>query len=254
MSMPQVSGIRAGRACASRNWSRPAGLLAAATTVAAATYATWVALTWLRYGRPERPSQPEESDSLLDRFMPEFEVAERHHIEVAAPAQVTLDAAAETDLARSPIVRGIFRGRELLMRSHPPDRQPPAGLLAQAKALGWAELSHVPGREIVLGAATRPWEANPVFQPVPPEEFANFMEPGFAKIVWTLRADPIGPSTSMFRTETRVSTTDAASRAKFRRYWAFLLPGIRMIRMAMLLPVKREAEARVRPARLATAV
>jgi hypothetical protein len=30
----------------------------------------------------------------------------------------------------------------------------------------------------------------------------------------------------MFRTETRVSTTDADARAKFRRYWVFVSPGI----------------------------
>ena len=40
----------------------------------------------------------EETDALLDEFMPEYEVAERHHVRVAAPADITLSAAMETDL------------------------------------------------------------------------------------------------------------------------------------------------------------
>jgi hypothetical protein len=83
-----------------------------------------------------------------------------------------------------------------------------------------------------------------VFRPLPPEEFAAFHEPDSVKIVWTLRADPLSATESIFRTETRVVTTDAAARAKFRRYWAFASPGIILIRWALLGPLKAEAERR----------
>jgi len=69
------------------------------------------------------------------------------------------------------------------------------------------------------------------------------------KIVWTLRADAIGANASIFRTETRAVATDPAARAKFRRYWSFLSPGIILIRWASLGPVKREAERRYRSGR-----
>jgi len=42
---------------------------------------------------------------------------------------------------------------------------------------------------------------------------------------WTLRADPVGQTDSMFRTETRALATDPIARATFRRYWAFISPG-----------------------------
>ena len=42
--------------------------------------------------------------------------------------------------------------------------------------------------------------------------------------------------------ETRVIATDATARAKFRRYWSLVSPGIIAIRWVMLQPVKREAE------------
>jgi hypothetical protein len=107
-------------------------------------------------------------------------------------------------------------------------------------------LAEVPDREIVVGAVTRPWEANVVFRALPPEEFAAFSEPGFVKIVWTLRADPVDDLTSVFRTETRAVATDAAARTRFRRYWAFASPGIALIRRLSLRPLKRDAERRAR--------
>ena len=55
----------------------------------------------------------------------------------------------------------------------------------------------------------------------------------------------------MFRTETRVTTTDAEARTKFRRYWSVFSPGIVLIRWLALEPVRREAERRVRTTRAA---
>jgi hypothetical protein len=85
--------------------------------------------------------------------------------------------------------------------------------------------------------------------PLPPHEFASFHEPGYAKIVWTLRADPISATESVARSETRVATTDAVDRAAFRRYWSFCSPGIELIRWISLGLVRKEAERRMRAAR-----
>lgn len=100
-----------------------------------------------------------------------------------------------------------------------------------------------------MGAVTQPWHADVVFRPLPPSEFAAFSEPDYVKIVWTLRADPIDPNGSMFRTETRAVATDSTARARFRRYWSFLSPGIILIRWASLRTLKREAERRARGGR-----
>ena len=114
-------------------------------------------------------------------------------------------------------------------------------------AIGWCMLAEIPDREIVVGAVTQPWMPNVVFRGIPPEEFRAFREPGYVKIVWNLRADPcqVSETHSVFRTETRVITTDDEARAKFRWYWARFSPGITLIRRAMLPAVKRDAEARV---------
>ena len=222
--------------------------LAVGIGLAAASYAAYVAMTWYRYGHVRHRAGDEDADPLLDRFMPTYDVAERHHVRVAAPAEITLEAATEMDLQQSAIVRGIFKAREWILRSRPARDQETRALLSQMRAIGWGVLAEIPGREIVMGAVTQPWRADVVFRPLPPDEFAAFREPDYVKIVWTLRADSLGAAESIFRTETRVQTTDSTARAKFRRYWSFVSPGIIVIRWMSLRPLKAEAEGRARAA------
>jgi len=219
--------------------------LAVAAGMAAGVYGAYVGVTWSRYGRPARPS-PDDEDPLLDHFMPQYDVVERHRVHVDAPAGTTLDVASNLDLFDLPAVRAIFKGRELLLGSAPGERPPARGMLAAVQALGWVVLADDPGREVVLGAVTKPWEANPVFRSVPPDEFRAFAEPDYVKIAWTLRADPAGRQASIFRTETRAVATDAAARSRFRVYWSLLSPGIFLIRWLSLGPVKGGAERQAR--------
>ena len=78
-------------------------------------YAACVAANWLRYGKTETSNDPENNDALLDRFMPVYDVGERHRVRVAAPAGSTLASTCNADFQQAPVVRAIFRGRELLL-------------------------------------------------------------------------------------------------------------------------------------------
>jgi hypothetical protein len=219
--------------------------LAAGIGIAAGAYAALVGLTWCRYGHVA-PADADDADAMLDRFMPSCDVADRHHVRVRAPAEIALAAAAETDLQQSAIVRSIFNARAFVLGSTADPTIHPRGLVAQVLSLGWGVLAEVPGREMVFGAVTQPWMPNVLFRAVPPGEFAAFSEPGYVKIVWTLRADPSGPDACVFRTETRVATTDSSAKARFRWYWARFSPGIVLIRRVMLGLLKTDAERRVR--------
>jgi hypothetical protein len=217
--------------------------LGAAGALTAAAYGVYAGLTWLSYGHAKLLRR-KGADRLLDVFMPNYDVVERHSIGVEAPPETTLLAATEMNVNKQFAIRAIFKGRDLLLRSKPDHTIHPSRMLAMMQSFGWGVLAELPGREIVLGGATRPWEPNPVFRPLPPDEFAAFDEPGCVKIVFTLRADNAGSGNSVFRTETRAIATDPVSRAKFRRYWVFLSPGIIAIRRLMLPALKREAERR----------
>ena len=220
---------------------RPAGWLSSAIVTGVSAYAAYVAFTWLRYGHPSKPAW-HAVDPLLDRFMPEYDVVERHVTYVRAPAAITLETAKTMDLGSMPVVRGIFKAREIILGATPDTRARPRGLLEQMLSFGWVLLAETPGREVVVGAVTKPWEADVVFRSIPPDGFAAFEEPGYVKIAWTLRADYLAPNQSLFRTETRAIATGHTARVKFRRYWSFLSPGIILIRRLMLAPLRAAAE------------
>lgn len=214
----------------------------AGSAAAALLAAGYGAMTYYRFGResPGRTRNP-----LLDPFIPRFDVRERHEGKVLAPAALTWAAARELDLQRSPLIRGILRARELLMGARAAPEQLPTGpFLDQVLAIGWRVLAEDPEHWIVFGAAAQPWKADVVFRSLAAGEFADFDEPDWVKIAWTVEVARLDESRSLFRTETRAVATDPGARARFRRYWALVRPGIVLIRREMLRVVRSEAEAR----------
>jgi hypothetical protein len=223
----------------------PATLLGVAAGAAGAFALGWggyAAVTWLGYGR----RHPDGEDALLDRFIPEWEAGDRHEIRVAAPAEFAYAALKETDLESIPLVHAIFAARAKILGAESDTPPPTRGLLASTLAIGWGVLDEVPGREIAVGAITKPWEADVTFHALPPERFRDFDEPGWVKIVWTLEAEPVDETESVARTRVRVRTTSADARARFRRYWSIFSPGIRLIRRLSLPVVRATAEGRYR--------
>lgn len=208
-------------------------------------WATWASVSWARYGHDAGTL----SGAGAEHFLPDYEVAELFQTRVRAPGPLTFSAAQSMRLNSSALVGGIFRARELLMGSHIAKPFPAGGVVDQMRALGWSTLDTLPRREIVLGAVTQPWRGDVEFRALPPDEFVAFREPGFVKIVVDIAAVPVDDSTSIFRIETLVATTDSLARKRFRRYWAVFSPGILLIRQLALSAVKRDAEERYRQAR-----
>jgi hypothetical protein len=222
--------------------------LVALVLMGALAYGIYVATTWNRYGKVAKGTSA-PTRALLDRFLPTYEVSERHETAVDAPVSITYEVSKEADPNRSPLVRAIFEARQSLMGGKGQAAMPRRPLLQVTKDLGWGVLAEVPGRAIVMGAYTQPWQANVRFRALPPDEFAAFHQPGYVKIIWTIEADSVAPSKSIARTQTRVETTDPESRARFRTYWAKFSPGILLIRKQILAQIKSDAERRAREER-----
>ena len=217
--------------------------MVAAVGIAAATYGSIVARAWVRYGRPEPPSR-DEADPLLDRFVPNYDIVERHQVLIRADAATVMAAAKDMRMRDAPLVDAVFKARALAMGARDEGAAVASGIIEETKAMGWGVLAEVPGREIVVGAVTRPWEGKVTFISIPPDGFAAFAEPGYVKIAWTLRADETSAATTVFRTETRAIATDGFARRRFRRYWSLVSPGVWLIRRMTLSPLRREAERR----------
>src|SRR5688500_17173005 len=88
--------------------------LAGAVGLAAIAYGMNVGRAFQRYGNPKRATG-EERDQLLDRFMPAYDVVERHHLRVIAPARTTLSVARDMPLRDSAVVRALPTGRDLIL-------------------------------------------------------------------------------------------------------------------------------------------
>jgi hypothetical protein len=181
---------------------------------------------------------------LIAHYLPEYDVRDYHETQVRAPAETAYAVLRDLDLQRSWLVQVLFTLRSLpgrlLRRPSPP---PPSGtFLAQALAIGWVILEETPGRELVAGAVTQPWQAVVRFQGLLPAEFRRFSTPGFTKIVWAFAAQAVTPDVSVLSIETRVLATDPAARRKFRRYWLVVSPGVRLIRLVALAHARREIE------------
>ena len=129
------------RNLAGRAWR----VLALGSGALLAGYGVIAATAWARFGGAHT-RRPESVDAMLDRFMPTYDVVERHEVEIDAPAAIVLAAAKTQKLNRLPLVRGIFAMRQLVMRGT--ERQDlPAELVPQVLALGWRVLDEVPDRE-----------------------------------------------------------------------------------------------------------
>ena len=204
-----------------------------------------------------RHSQQRQKSEMLSSTiscLPTSSSSAWHTLRVAVLSHIMFAVACEMDMQQSAVVRVVFRAREWIMHAQSDRNQDARGFLSQMRAIGWGVLGEIPSRQIVHGAVTQPWVANPVFRPLPPDEFITFNDPNYVKIVWTSRAHRIGPSESVFRTETRVCRLNPAARSKFRRYWSFVSAGVRLIRRMLLGPVKAEARRRATGSRRHEAV
>jgi hypothetical protein len=186
--------------------------------------------------------------AVLDRFMPCPDERTRHEITIWAPAGLVLHVARTFDLQSILLIRALFWLRAKILGARTPAARQPTGLVADMLALGWGCLADEPGHCFVAGAACQPWQADVVFTPLAPEQFATYAEPARVKIAWTLEAEALGPALTRFATETRVVATDDQARTTFRRYWRLFGIGIVMIRRLLLPALRRQAERQWRSA------
>lgn len=179
--------------------------------------------------------------SAQDKYMPEFDAREHHELIVPGSPERAYAAFREVDLSDSLLVRTLFGLRTLpALVQGQPWGTPKGPFVEQALTMGWVVLEESPGSEFVVGAVTEPWASVVEFTGIPPQEFRSFAEPGFVKIVWGFSAKPSGDQNSLLGTETRAQATDPEARAKFRRYWLFVSPGIRLIRWVALRLARRK--------------
>ncbi len=183
--------------------------------------------------------------TLIDEFLPTYDVAECHQVQVRAPLERVYNAVRRLDLGGSGVVRTLFWLRELpaLLRSSNRGAAGRLGLTLDALLdSGFVLLGERPNEELVLGLVGRFWTSSGGIQRLTIKGFRDFQQPGYAKAVWNFSLSGQAGGTTLLTTETRVLCLDATSRKRFFPYWSFVGPFSGLIRRQILRSIKRQAE------------
>lgn len=179
---------------------------------------------------------------LIDDFLPAYDVATRHRIEVEARRERVWQAVRELDLGQSRLIRTFFRIRGLGRRCKEGGAVRSRYTLDDLRADGFTLLAERPTEEIVLGIVGKFWRPAGPIRPTRADEFVTFDEPGWAKAVWGFSLEDEPGGAVGVTTETRVLCTDPGSRRAFLRYWRVIRPFSELIRREALRIVRRSAQ------------
>ncbi len=194
------------------------------------------------------PLAPPEAMHALDKLIPAPQLLEIDHVDVAAPPMEVWALLRHGDLARSPLVRALFAVRALPERLHGRPAAPFSlrldDVVSTPSRPGFSILIDEPPHEVAVGAIGQVWKGEiPFVHVASPQAFAQFEEPGYAKVAWALRVLPRGDRDSRVEVEVRVDATDDDSWRKFRRYFRIIGIGSRFIRHVLLGSLAKELGA-----------
>ena len=175
----------------------------------------------------------------LERWLPEYDVAERHGVAVAAPPEAVDRAIREVSLDDAPLARALVR-----LRGIRHDREDGSFVEQMGRRLGAVVVEDRPGEELAIGLVGQFWRlrGGEGQRPRAPEEFAPFDRADWAKAVMAFEVEPSGGGSSLAN-ETRVRVPDPAARRRFRLYWLVVRPFSGLIRILLLRAATRRAEA-----------
>jgi hypothetical protein len=189
---------------------------------------------------------------LIDAYLPQYDVSERHRTRVAASREATYSALWTANLANSPVARmllalralpGAMRGgvagvRALWARGSRPVT------LATFQERGFEVLAELPPTELVIGVEGQFWRPTGNLCTTSAATFRSQpAAPGTARGVWNFHLRACADGTTELTTETRVRCADASARRRFLPYWYLIRPASGMIRRVMLREIRRSAES-----------
>lgn len=184
------------------------------------------------------------SASLIDDFLPVYEIATHHHIDIAAPIEEVYALVRHLDFGGSRLARGIVWIRNVPARLRGEEA---LGLtIDDLLDLGFILLADEPPRELVLGFVGEFWTASGNLIELEPAEFLGFARPGCAKAAMNFAVSGLEDGRTRLTTESRAQCSDEASRRKLERYIFFTNHLRGLLRWSILRACKRGAEATAR--------
>lgn len=190
-------------------------------------------------------------DLVLDRFLPSFDHAICISQVFRAPPQDVFTAITNLDLFQLPLARVLLQARALPGRladaraRHGGELravEPPTFRIRDLPDRGWILLGERPGTQLVYGQVGKPWKGagGSPERPIDADGFADFADPGFAKLAESTLVTPYGAAACVLTAESRVVLTDDGSRRRFGRYWFAAGPFIRLMRPTIMRALARQ--------------
>lgn len=184
---------------------------------------------------------------LIDEYMPEWDVRERHRIRIRASDERIYHSLRVADLGGHPLSRVLLglralpaalgRGREGLRQLR--DRAARPLTLGEFEKQGFCILAEDPPHEMVIGLEGAFWKISGELRPVDSDTFRHQpIPPGLARAAWNFVVTPERPGVCRLSTETRVRVSARAA-LPLRAYWLLIRPGSGLIRRLMLRRVRQ---------------
>lgn len=170
---------------------------------------------------------------LIDTYLDRYQFREYHQILCAAEPRACYDAARDIDMAPSTISRLMLR-----LRGLPTGDLKLQGFLKNMKFTWLAE--DVP-HEFVIGFGLKSTLTIDLIDD--PQAFIDGQGGYTLKCVWNFRFQPVGPTTTLMSTETRIFCLTEKRRRQFLFYWLAIRPFSGVIRREMLRLIKAQAES-----------
>jgi hypothetical protein len=171
---------------------------------------------------------------LIDEWLPEFDVGERHDVAVPVTPERALELALSTPAAADRTVRLLLAARGMVARGETIEHFFPAHrfvVLARTSS------------EWVVGAVGAVWRPRGgLVQLADAAAWRDAAVPGTIKAVADFRSERI-PAGSCLTTETRVQAIDDRARRAFRLYWLAVGPFSSLIRRRWLRAMQKAARA-----------
>ena len=179
---------------------------------------------------------------ILESNLPHYDFVERHQRLIPATTTDVWRAMQTAQVHGSAITRGAVTLRMLPARLFGRVVSKPAPLYDLRGMKSFLRLGEKVERELVLGMVGQFWRPRGGLKIIEPEAFAEFVDPGYAKLAWGFALESTGGGT-LLRTETRVQCLSADSKRKFRPYWMIIRPVSGLIRGQILAGIGRAATA-----------
>lgn len=175
---------------------------------------------------------------LIDEWLPEFDVGERHDVAVPVAPERALELALSTPVASDRIVRALVTARGMVARE--------ATIEQFFLAHRFVVLARTP-TEWVVGAVGAVWRPRGGLVRLDDGDAWRSAEvPGTIKAAADFRAERV-PGGSRLTTETRVKAMDERARRAFRAYWLAIGPFSALIRRRWLAAVMASAKRSTAP-------